>query len=125
DGDPLTFSVTTSNPALTGTISHNNRSLKISVNHVGTGANDPPFSGNMVFELFEDRAPRTTARIIELAQDGFYDGVIFHRVIDGFVIQGGDPTGTGSGGTGVDFDDEFNPGLQHTSQGLLSMAKSL
>ena len=78
----------------------------------------------MTFELFEDRAPRTTARIIQLAQSGFYDDVIFHRVINDFVIQGGDPDGTGTGGSGTDFDDEFTPLLQHTSTGLLSMAKS-
>ncbi|HAA52759.1 MAG TPA: peptidylprolyl isomerase, partial [Planctomycetaceae bacterium] len=53
----------------------------------------------MTFELFESRAPRPTARIIELAESGFYDDLIFHRVIDNFMIQGGDPTSTGSGGS--------------------------
>ena len=78
----------------------------------------------MTFELFEDRAPLTTARIIQLAQSGFYDGIIFHRVINNFMIQGGDPTGTGTSGSGTEFDDEFTPLLQHTSPGILSMAKS-
>ena len=68
----------------------------------------------MVFQLFEGRAPRATEQIITLANDGFYDGIIFHRVIDEFVIQGGDPTGTGSGGSDLgDFDDQFHVDLQH------------
>ena len=79
----------------------------------------------MVFQLFEDKAPRPTGRVIELAQDGFYDGIIFHRVIKDFVIQGGDPTGTGTGGSTLgDFDDQFHVDLQHNREGLLSYAKS-
>jgi cyclophilin family peptidyl-prolyl cis-trans isomerase len=125
DGDTLTYTVTSSNSQVTRLLPTTNRSLRLAISHTSSGATDPAFSGNMVFQLFEDRAPRTTARIIQLAQSGFFNGVIFHRVIPNFVIQGGDPTGTGTGGSGVQFDDEFNAGLQHTSSGLLSMAKSL
>ena len=119
----LTFSFSSTNPAITGTTNTANRSLKLTVDHTG-GTPADSFSGAMVFELFEDRAPHTAARIIELAQSGFYDGTIFHRVINNFVIQGGDPLGTGTGGSGTTFDDEFTPLLQHTSTGLLAMAKS-
>lgn len=81
--------------------------------------------GTMTFQLFEDLAPRTTARIIELTNEGFYNGLSFHRVINNFMIQGGDPLGTGTGGSDLgNFDDEFNLDLQHTSSGLLSFAKS-
>jgi len=80
--------------------------------------------GTFEVELFEDRAPRTTGNFIGLAEKGFYDGVIFHRVIEGFMIQGGDPTGTGRGGPGHTIDDEFGPGLAHDSEGVLSMANA-
>jgi len=80
--------------------------------------------GTMEFELFEDRAPITTKNFIDLAEKGFYDGLIFHRIVEGFVIQGGDPTGTGTGGAGYTIPDEFHPELKHNSIGILSMANS-
>ena len=80
--------------------------------------------GEFEIELFEDKAPITTKNFIDLAQEGFYDGVIFHRVIDGFMIQGGDPTGTGMGGPGYTIEDEFTPELTHESEGILSMANT-
>ena len=80
--------------------------------------------GTIVAEMFADLAPKTAANFIELAEKGFYDGVIFHRVIDGFMIQGGDPTGTGRGGPGYAIPDEFGPGLAHTEVGTFSMANS-
>jgi len=80
--------------------------------------------GSFEVELFEDRAPKTTKNFITLAEDGFYDGVVFHRVIGGFMVQGGDPTGTGRGGPGHTIDDEFGPGLAHDSEGILSMANA-
>jgi cyclophilin family peptidyl-prolyl cis-trans isomerase len=80
--------------------------------------------GTIRAEMFVDKAPKTAGNFIELAKKGFYDGVIFHRVIDGFMIQGGDPTGTGRGGPGYQIDDEFGPGLAHTQPGLFSMANA-
>ena len=64
--------------------------------------------GEIEFELFDDDAPKTVENFVKLARDGFFDGVIFHRVIPDFMIQGGDPTGTGRGGPGYTFEDEFN-----------------
>ena len=64
--------------------------------------------GAIGIELFDDDAPKTVENFLKLARDGFYDGVIFHRIIPDFMIQGGDPTGTGSGGPGYQFEDEFN-----------------
>ncbi len=114
-GGQLTFSVESSDPLVTAEVLTGNRSLRIQVDDFGV----------MTFELFESRAPRPTARIIELAESGFYDDLIFHRVIDNFMIQGGDPTGTGSGGSTLgDFDDQYHVDLQHNRSGLLSMAKS-
>lgn len=79
--------------------------------------------GDFTAELFEDKAPKTAQNFIDLAEKGFYDGVIFHRVIDDFMIQGGDPTGTGMGGPGYQIDDEFGPGLKHDGEGILSMGQ--
>ena len=80
--------------------------------------------GTFEVELFEDRAPKTTKNFIDLAEKGFYNGVIFHRVIKGFMIQGGDPKGTGTGGPGYTIPDEFHPELKHDSAGVLSMANA-
>ena len=80
--------------------------------------------GTIRAEMFLDKAPKTAGNFIELAKKGFYDGVIFHRVIEGFMIQGGDPTGTGRGGPGYQIEDEFGPGLAHTQPGLFSMANA-
>jgi cyclophilin family peptidyl-prolyl cis-trans isomerase len=80
--------------------------------------------GKFEVELFEDKAPNTTKNFIDLVDKGFYDGLIFHRVIDGFMIQGGDPNGTGTGGPGYTIKDEFNKDLKHSSEGILSMANA-
>ncbi len=80
--------------------------------------------GTFIAELYEDKAPVTTKNFIDLAQKGFYDGLIFHRVIDGFMIQGGDPLGNGTGGPGYTIPDEFHPDLKHSSAGILSMANA-
>jgi peptidyl-prolyl cis-trans isomerase A (cyclophilin A)/peptidyl-prolyl cis-trans isomerase B (cyclophilin B) len=106
--------------------------------------------GDITIELFADRAPRTVENFLGLARhdpaadaepatdtntwedpesgetrgDSLYEGAVFHRVIEGFMIQGGDPTGTGRGGPGYEFDDEFHPDLTHDGPGILSMANS-
>jgi cyclophilin family peptidyl-prolyl cis-trans isomerase len=80
--------------------------------------------GDIVIELFADKAPNTVNNFVFLARDGFYDGVSFHRVIKGFMAQGGDPTGTGMGGPGYSFEDEFHPELTHSGPGVLSMANA-
>ena len=80
--------------------------------------------GTFTVELFEDKAPNTTANFIDLAEHNFYDGLIFHRIIDGFMIQGGDPDGTGMGGPGYTIKDEFHPDLRHDGPGVLSMANA-
>lgn len=80
--------------------------------------------GDIVIDLHADKAPRTVNNFVVLARDGFYDGVKFHRVIDNFMVQGGDPTGTGRGGPGYKFADEFHPDLTHDGPGVLSMANA-
>ena len=75
-------------------------------------------------ELYADKVPNTVNNFVFLAHEGYYDGVTFHRVLDGFVAQGGDPTGTGRGGSGYRFDNEFHPDLRHDSAGIVSMANA-
>jgi len=78
--------------------------------------------GTIALEFFDDEAPKTVANFRKLADAGFYDGIIFHRVIPDFMIQGGDPTGTGSGGPGYTFEDEFND--HPVARGALAMANA-
>ena len=78
--------------------------------------------GPIAVELYDDDAPKTTENFTKLARDGFYDGVIFHRVIPDFMIQGGDPTGTGTGGPGYQFEDEINE--HRVERGALAMANA-
>ena len=95
--------------------------------------------GNFTIRLFDAEVPKTVANFVGLAEGTkefvdpktgqrvtrpFYDGLIFHRVIENFMIQGGDPLGTGTGGPGFRFEDEFHPSLRHTKPGLLSMANA-
>ena len=80
--------------------------------------------GTITFELFADKAPLTAGNFQKLADKGFYDGLTFHRVIRGFMIQGGDPDGDGTGGPGYEIPDEFGPGLKHDSAGTVSMANA-
>jgi cyclophilin family peptidyl-prolyl cis-trans isomerase len=80
--------------------------------------------GDFVIELYAGQAPKTVNNFVFLARDHFYDGVTFHRVIKDFMAQGGDPTGTGMGGPGYKFADEFHPALRHNSAGILSMANA-
>ena len=80
--------------------------------------------GNFKVELFGDKAPLTVGNFIKLVDKGFYNGLIFHRVIPNFMIQGGCPHGTGRGGPGYNIRDEFHPDLKHDSKGILSMANA-
>ena len=95
--------------------------------------------GVFTIRLFDDKAPKTVANFVGLAdgskewtdpktgkkkKEAFYNGLIFHRIIDGFMIQGGDPLGSGSGGPGYQFADEFHPTLRHGKPGMLSMANA-
>jgi cyclophilin family peptidyl-prolyl cis-trans isomerase len=80
--------------------------------------------GNIVVKLHADKTPKTVNNFVFLARQGFYDGTIFHRVISDFMAQGGDPTGTGRGGPGYRFADEFHPSLRHDKPGVLSMANA-
>ncbi|MFZ1022633.1 MAG: peptidylprolyl isomerase [Thermoplasmata archaeon] len=80
--------------------------------------------GEIQAEIFEDKAPKTAANFLTLVRKGFYNGVLFHRVIPGFMIQGGDPRGDGTGGPGYTIPDEFHPSLRHTTSGMLSMANA-
>ncbi|MCA9192781.1 MAG: peptidylprolyl isomerase [Planctomycetales bacterium] len=116
NGQPLTIEVFSSDPTvIDAQLLFGNRSLRLDVAGYGP----------LVFQLFEDRAPRPAERVIQLTQSGFYDGVKFHRIIDDFVLQGGDPTGTGTGGSSLGpFDDQFHVDLQHNRSGVLSFAKS-
>jgi cyclophilin family peptidyl-prolyl cis-trans isomerase len=80
--------------------------------------------GSFVIKLFADKAPNTVNNFVFLAREKYYDNVSFHRVIPGFMAQGGDPTGSGMGGPGYKFDDEFHPKLKHKGAGILSMANA-
>lgn len=80
--------------------------------------------GTIKLELFDDKTPRTCENFEKLASEGFYDGLKFHRVIPDFMIQTGCPNGTGTGGPGYKFEDEFHPDLKHDGPGILSMANA-
>jgi len=80
--------------------------------------------GEIKLELYAEQTPNTVNNFVFLAGEGFYDGTLFHRVIADFMVQGGDPTGTGRGGPGYRFNDEFDPKLRHTQPGVLSMANA-
>ncbi len=81
-------------------------------------------AGDFKVELYAQKAPKTVNNFVFLARDGFYDNTTFHRVMSDFMAQGGDPTGTGRGGPGYQFADEFHPSLKHNQAGILSMANA-
>jgi len=80
--------------------------------------------GDIHTTVFASEVPITAANFLNLAKTGYYDGLTFHRVINDFMVQGGDPTGTGSGGPGYRFEDEIRPALKHSKPGILSMANA-
>lgn len=80
--------------------------------------------GDIVIHLFADKVPNTVNNFVYLARQGYYDNTTFHRVIENFMVQGGDPTGTGRGGPGYQFKDEFHKDLRHDKPGVLSMANA-
>jgi cyclophilin family peptidyl-prolyl cis-trans isomerase/Ca2+-binding RTX toxin-like protein len=114
DGNLVTWTVSSSTAAVFPTVHTGNPWVKVSVAGFG----------DMIFELLKDVAPNTVNTIGGLIQAGFYDGLTFHRVVPGFVIQGGDPSGNGTGGPGFTFDDEFNSQAIFTGKYQLAMAKS-
>ncbi len=107
----------------TAAVPQGNRSLRISVYYEGAEYGDE-IEGDMVFQLADDLAPDAVDQIVSLVDDYFYDYLTFHRVIDGFMIQGGDPDGDGTGGPGYSFDDQFSTQLQFTGPGILALANS-
>ena len=114
DGGRITYTITSSNADVKARLHTGNPHLKLTVQGFGT----------MVFELLRDVAPNTVDHIAGMAQAGFYDGLTFHRVIDKFMIQGGDPLGTGTGGPEYQIDDEYHRDAIFTGRGQLAMAKS-
>jgi cyclophilin family peptidyl-prolyl cis-trans isomerase len=96
-------------------------SIDTQKSHTATFKTD---KGDIVCSLYTNKVPKTVNNFVFLAREGFYDGTIFHRVIPDFMAQGGDPTGTGMGGPGYKFNDEFHSSLRHNTPGVLSMANS-
>lgn len=123
DGDSITYSFTSSNSNVTAALAPgSNHFIKINVTGVDSSSN--PFTGDIVFELFDDLAPITTARIMDLVNSDFYDSLTFHRILQDFVAQGGDPLGDGTGGSQIKFNDEFNTQLRFNGFGQLAMANA-
>ncbi|MFO1022092.1 MAG: peptidylprolyl isomerase [Planctomycetales bacterium] len=118
----VSYDVTSSNNSVTASVVSGGRSIKMTV--TGKDSQGNTFTGDLTFRLFESLEPTTTARIIDLVNSGFYNNLTFHRIINNFMIQGGDPSGNGTGGSGTTFSDEFNVNLTFNSEGLLAMANS-
>jgi len=121
----LTYTVSSTNAGINASVLSGNQSIKMHIvqyNDDGTVYQD---FGYLIFELFESETPITTTRIKNLVEQHFYDGLTFHRVIEDFMIQGGDPEGTGRGGSGLGkLPDEFSSFLSHNTAGILAMANS-
>lgn len=121
DGQPLHFTAAVSNKKLTAVFAPStNRSLVFNVS--GLDSNNVPFTGNLVLQLFEDLTPLTTARIIDLVNSNFYNGLVFQRVIKGFVAQGGGATTNANYESGVSINDEYSKALTYDGFGQLGMA---
>ncbi len=126
NGGPLTYEVSvTGNSGVTAEVLSGNRSIRFEVASPDGATSNVHDYGDLVFELFEQRASRATDRMIELAEADFFDGQNFHRIVNDFAVQGGAVNDDGSGDPGVDtFDDQFHVDLQHNRTGLLSSAKT-
>jgi cyclophilin family peptidyl-prolyl cis-trans isomerase len=121
DGQPLKFAAKVSNKKVTAVFApSSNRSLLINVS--GVDSNNNPFTGNLILQLFEDLTPLTTARIVDLVNSNFYNGLVFQRVIANFVAQAGGATNDPNYVSGVTFDDEYNKMLIYDGFGQLAMA---
>jgi len=118
----VTYTATSTNAQVHADVVSGGTTIKLTV--TGKDASNNTFTGDLTFRLFDTLAPVTTARIVQLVNQGFYNNLTFHRIIDGFVAQGGDPSGNGTGGSGTTIDDEFNTLLTFNSPGLLAMANS-
>jgi cyclophilin family peptidyl-prolyl cis-trans isomerase len=135
-GHAVSYSVavhnsTMSSSKFTATVPQGNVSMKVTVDYAGSGVpTDPSIHGDMVFQLDQDLVPQAANAIANLVSNTtirsqpFYNGLTFHRIYDGFMIQGGDPSGDGTGGPGYKFDDQYNSSLQFTSSGILALANS-
>jgi cyclophilin family peptidyl-prolyl cis-trans isomerase len=123
DGDSLSYTVTSSSPLVMARVRSGNFHYKVHVHSDNNGQN-VPVDGDMEFQLFRNATPETAAFIAGYAQSGYYDDVLFHRVIPNFVIQGGDKAGTGGGPSPYTIRHEFRPELIYTGRGQLAMANS-
>lgn len=127
DADPISFTVTSSNPKIMARVRTGNYQYKVQVHSDDTGATQgqpTPLDGTMEFQMYRDLTPETADFIAGFAQSGYYDDVTFHRVVSNFMIQGGDPAGTGSGSSPFTYSNEFRPELIFTGRGQLAMANA-
>ena len=122
DGESNTFEVEIDGTDITGEIVTGGTTLRVNVS--GENGDGQSFTGDLYLRLFDDLAPDTVAQILELVEADFYDGLTFHRIIDDFMAQGGDPNGDGSGGSGTEFDDEYSVYTTFNGFGQLAMANS-
>jgi cyclophilin family peptidyl-prolyl cis-trans isomerase len=118
DGDPITYTFSTNNGSITTKL-HASTNQFVKMNVTGSG-----FSGSMTFQLFNDVTPITAGNIAGLVESGFYNNLTFHRIIKGFVAQGGDPLGNGQGGPGFEYQDEINKDLIYSGDAQLAMART-
>ena len=127
EGDAVSYSVTSSNPGIMARVRSGDFHYKMTVHSDNDGTvqgGTHPLDGDMEFQMFRNVTPETAATIAGYAQAGYYDNVLFHRVIPNFVIQGGDPAGTGAGASPYTVRHEFRPELIYTGRGQLAMANS-